>query len=132
MNLLRNAEKAVREQAAPKVRIETEAHASGVDIRVADNGPGLLGQDLSALEEPFFSTRSSGEGMGLGLFIAKTLLERSGAELKFANGSDPYQSLTDTPDRKGAIVKVAWPRKMIDAQTGDTPVPSGANQQFTV
>ena len=70
--------------------------------------------------------------MGLGLFIAKTLLERSGAELNFANGTDLYQTLSAHPDRKGAIVRVSWPRKLVDAQTGDTPVPSGANQQIQV
>jgi two-component system sensor histidine kinase RegB len=40
--------------------------------------------------------------MGLGLFIAKTLLERTGAEVEFANGDDP-----DMPP--GAVVRVSWP-----------------------
>lgn len=77
-------------------------------------------------------TRPEYEGMGLGLFIAKTLLERSGAELDFANGSDPYQTLCDNPERRGAIVRVSWPRNLVDAQTGDTPVPSGENQRIPV
>ena len=52
------------------------------------------------------------EGMGLGLFIAKTLLERSGAKITFANGAD------DGP--VGAIVVVEWPRSQIE------PVPAEA------
>ncbi len=48
--------------------------------------------------------------MGLGLFIAKTLLERSGAELSFANGTDPFLTAEEHPTRSGAIVEVVWPR----------------------
>ena len=44
--------------------------------------------------------------MGLGLFIAKTLLERSGAQLGLANRPAPEH---------GAIVRVAWPRQSIEA-----------------
>ena len=54
------------------------------------------------------------EGMGLGLFIAKTLLERSGAELTFANGTDPFLRSDEIPERSGAIVEVSWPRAAIE------------------
>jgi two-component system, sensor histidine kinase RegB len=43
------------------------------------------------------------EGMGLGLFIAKTLLERSGAELSFANASDPFPA---RPARTGGPARI--------------------------
>ncbi len=136
-NLIQNAVDFARSN----VWVEAEWTQDWIVINIMDDGRGFPPQMIGRIGDPFMRRRRAEtdqkarpeyEGMGLGLFIAKTLLERSGAELKFANGSDPYQSLTDTPDRKGAIVKVAWPRKMIDAQTGDTPVPSGANQQFTV
>ncbi len=136
-NLIQNAVDFARST----VWVEAEWTQDWIVINIMDDGRGFPPQMIGRIGDPFMRRRRTEtdqkarpeyEGMGLGLFIAKTLLERSGAELKFANGSDPYQSLTDTPDRKGAIVKVAWPRKMIDAQTGDTPVPSGANQQFTV
>jgi len=48
------------------------------------------------------------EGMGLGLFIAKTLLERSGAKLSFANATDPFLAPEDRPDRSGAVVEAVW------------------------
>jgi two-component system sensor histidine kinase RegB len=51
--------------------------------------------------------------MGLGLFIAKTLLERSGAEVGFVNGCDPFLIDNERPDRCGAIVEVCWPRKTV-------------------
>ena len=68
--------------------------------------------------------------MGLGLFIAKTLLERSGAELSFANGSDPYMTAPDAAKHTGAIVEVKWPRDTIDARHGSNAIPLGENQRF--
>jgi two-component system sensor histidine kinase RegB len=47
--------------------------------------------------------------MGLGLFIAKTLLERSGAEISFDNAADPFLQPAELPRRCGAIVEVIWP-----------------------
>jgi two-component system sensor histidine kinase RegB len=57
--------------------------------------------------------------MGLGLFIAKTLLERAGADLTFANGADAI--------RAGAVVEVSWPRAALEVPGG--PV-LGENQLF--
>ena len=55
--------------------------------------------------------------MGLGLFIAKTLLERSGAELAFANGSDPFLTAEERTERSGAIVEAVWARRKIGAES---------------
>ena len=65
--------------------------------------------------------------MGLGLFIAKTLLERSGASLLFANGIDEerYQG-----NAIGAVVEVRWPRSAIDARSGENALPFGENTRF--
>ncbi|MTH97405.1 sensor histidine kinase RegB [Roseibium sp. RKSG952] len=127
--------------ARANVWVDAEWTDSWITVSIMDDGRGYPSQMIGRIGDPFMRrrraendqrTRPEYEGMGLGLFIAKTLLERSGAELKFANGSDPYQTLTDQPDRRGAIVKVIWPRNLIDAQTGDTPVPSGVNQQIKI
>jgi two-component system sensor histidine kinase RegB len=56
--------------------------------------------------------------MGLGLFIAKSLLERTGAELSFANASDPFLASTERPERSGAIVEITWPLARIFAAKG--------------
>jgi two-component system sensor histidine kinase RegB len=57
--------------------------------------------------------------MGLGLFIAKTLLERSGAELSFANARDPFGDTAAKPERSGAVVEVIWPREAISSDPVD-------------
>ncbi len=64
--------------------------------------------------------------MGLGLFIAKTLLERTGAELSFANGRDVGRF--DLGGRTGAIIVSVWPRAAISpASPGERPA-LGQNQ----
>jgi len=95
--------------ARSKVIIETEWDGDKVRIAIMDDGPGFSGEILSRLGEPFVTSRRSGEGqhargMGLGLFIAKTLLERSGAEITF--GNQPAGSANGS----GAMGTVSWPR----------------------
>ena len=107
-------------------------------VRISDDGKGFPSQLLGRIGDPFVrlrrdtneSTERPGyEGMGLGLFIAKTLLERSGAELNFVNGSVSSQS---PGKRSGALVEVVWPREKISAEgTGETMV-LGENQPFEI
>jgi two-component system sensor histidine kinase RegB len=81
-------------------------------VRISDDGPGYPPHLLGRIGDPFLRQRKADtarpgyEGMGLGLFIAKTLLERSRAELSFANGSDPF--VQERATRSGAIVEVSW------------------------
>jgi two-component system sensor histidine kinase RegB len=112
-----------------------------ISIRIIDDGRGFPTHLIGRIGDPFVRRRRTEtdrkarpeyEGMGLGLFIAKTLLERSGAELRFANGSDPYQTLSQRRDRRGAIVEVVWPREKIDAHEGENAVPIGLNQPIRV
>jgi two-component system sensor histidine kinase RegB len=65
------------------------------------------------------------EGMGLGLFIAKTLLERSGARLTFSNGG----ARTLANRSGGAIVNVTWPTDRIEADPQSTQ-PLGQNERI--
>ena len=90
--------------------------ADRVTITITDDGPGFPPGILGSLGDPYVTTRGHPErpgvkeeqsadrqagGLGLGFFIAKTLLERSGAEIEIAN-REPAQS--------GAVVQVSWPR----------------------
>ncbi|MCR9127372.1 MAG: ActS/PrrB/RegB family redox-sensitive histidine kinase [Rhodobacteraceae bacterium] len=112
-----------------------------ISVRILDDGRGFPPHLFGRIGDPFVRRRKSEgerrqrpeyEGMGLGLFIAKTLLERSGAELNFANGSDPYQNLSPDKERRGAIVEVVWPREKIDAMTGENSEPLGSNRPIEV
>lgn len=82
-----------------------------VTVEVRDDGPGFAAAVMARLGEPYVTTRPGAEGsrtghegMGLGLFIAKTLLERTGAEVRFANAADG-----------GAVVTSQWPRARVEA-----------------
>jgi two-component system sensor histidine kinase RegB len=98
-----------------------------ISVRIMDDGRGFPQQLIGRIGDPFVRRRRSEsdsrarpeyEGMGLGLFIAKTLLERTGAELSFANGADPYRPISDQSARRGAIVEVVWPRSLIVPEAG--------------
>ncbi|MBM9596258.1 sensor histidine kinase RegB [Roseitranquillus sediminis] len=104
-------------------------------VRIADDGPGFPTSVLGRIGDPFVRrrrveddrrARPEYEGMGLGLFIAKTLLERSGAELSFANGSGALAPQT------GAIVVVSWRRNVIDAQVSGPRAALGHNVPIEV
>lgn len=82
-----------------------------VSIEVSDDGPGFPLGILPELGEPYVSTRREAGRLGLGLFIAKTLLERTGARVTFRN----------RPAR-GALVEIIWPRARVEAKP-DTPGP---------
>ncbi|CTQ48897.1 sensor histidine kinase RegB [Jannaschia donghaensis] len=83
-------------------------------LRIIDDGPGYPPEVLNRLGDPFLrSRRRKGYvGMGLGLFIAKTLLERTGATLSFANGSTVGRARP--PSRGGAIAEAVWARAALE------------------
>ncbi|MEL0021640.1 MAG: ATP-binding protein [Rickettsiales bacterium] len=73
-----------------------------VRIVIRDDGPGFPPFVLAVIGEPFISTRSGGgDHMGLGIFIAQSLLERSGAQMTFRN-------------RGGGEVAISWSRAMLE------------------
>ncbi|MCB1341473.1 MAG: ActS/PrrB/RegB family redox-sensitive histidine kinase [Pseudooceanicola sp.] len=134
-NLVQNAVDFARGQ----VWIESSWTEDRIAVRIMDDGRGFPPHLIGRIGDPFVGgrrgegdrrARPEYEGMGLGLFIAKTLLERTGAELHFANGPDRAQ-LADGP-RVGAIVEVIWPRKRIDAQHRDNVIPPGLNQPIRI
>ena len=114
-NLIQNAVDFARST----VWVEARWTDKVVSVRIMDDGPGYPTNMLGRIGDPFVRNRRTErdrverpeyEGMGLGLFIAKTLLQRSGAELSFANGSDRGNGSTR---RRGAVVEVVWPRTAI-------------------
>jgi two-component system sensor histidine kinase RegB len=53
-----------------------------VQFVVADHGPGVSPEVLRRIGEPFFTTKAPGQGMGLGVFLARTIVERLGGDLQ--------------------------------------------------
>jgi two-component system sensor histidine kinase RegB len=80
-----------------------------IDVTISDDGPGFAPEIMGRIGEPYVTSRrrkanDSDEeptGLGLGFFIAKTLLERSGAMLAFENRALPEH---------GATVRLRWRR----------------------
>ncbi len=82
INVLRNAIMAAETAPEHKVMIDLSVVLSGqVTLCVTDRGAGLGGQTIDQLSEPFHTTRSSGEGMGLGLAISASIIQEHGGQL---------------------------------------------------
>ncbi len=83
-----------------------------VEIVISDDGPGFAPDIIKRIGEPYLSrrspedTQSGHRGLGLGVFIARTLLERTGATVSFTNRIFPDH---------GAVVQIAWPRPRFEA-----------------
>lgn len=96
--------------AASEVLVTVRFDNENIGIEVRDDGPGFPPEVLAKLGEPYVTSRpgiAGGRtghiGMGLGFFIAKTLLERTGAFVTFQNGRP-----------RGAVVAARWPRARIE------------------
>jgi two-component system sensor histidine kinase RegB len=100
-NLIQNAVQFARRE----VSVTIHWDRSTVTVEVADDGPGFPAHLLGRLGEPYLSTRAGvSNHMGLGIFIAQSLLERSGAELTFDNLLEG-----------GAHVVISWRRANLEA-----------------
>lgn len=100
-NLIQNAIQFARSE----VRVETRWNDGVARITVEDDGPGFPQVVLDRLGEPFLSVRRGQDNhMGLGIFIAQTLLQRAGAMLAFGNREG----------RSGARVAVSWERAVLE------------------
>jgi two-component system sensor histidine kinase RegB len=99
-NLIQNAV----QFAAHEVSITTFWDAKSVMVEIDDDGPGFPLHLLGRLGEPYLSTRAGvTDHMGLGIFIAQSLLERSGARLAFDNLAEG-----------GAHVAISWNRANLE------------------
>lgn len=110
-NLIENAIDFARSEVA----VEAFWSAEAVQLIIHDDGPGFPSDILARIGEPYVTTRGFGRrpksdertGLGLGLFIAKTFLERSGATVVTSNVAAPGS---------GAIVTVSWPRDVFESE----------------
>ncbi len=92
LNLLLNAATSLCDcgQESKKIMVSLCSAGEGDEftIYVRDNGPGVSPEIERRLFEPFFTTRESGKGTGLGLFVCQLLVERLGGEISAGNRSD--------------------------------------------
>jgi two-component system sensor histidine kinase RegB len=108
-NILENAVDFARDT----VEVNAWWNAETVVISISDDGPGIPPHLLKRIGEPYLSRRRNSDdaqsghgGLGLGVFIARTLLERTGAKVSFANRTFPDH---------GAVVQITWPRDSFEA-----------------
>ena len=125
-NLIQNAV----DFAQSEVRIDVGWSEAEIFVTISDDGSGFAPQVINRIGDPFMrrkkhdaqsSARPGYDGMGLGLFIAKTLLERSGSELEFLNASTDHSL-------RGAVVRGVWPRGKLEA----AKLPIGQNRPIGV
>ncbi len=131
-NLIQNAV----DFAAARVVVQIGWTDATVTLRIADDGTGFPPSVIGRIGDPFVRRRRVAEtllnrpgydGMGLGLFIAKTLLERTGADIAFANADGAERD----GFANGAIVTVVWPRDRIESGPVDTQTGLGENRRIT-
>ena len=114
-NILENAVDFAR----TTVEVNAWWNAETVEIVISDDGPGIPPDMLKRIGEPYLSRRPNAEesqeahsGLGLGVFIARTLLERTGAKVSFTNRVFPDH---------GAVVQIVWPRSRFERREAESP-----------
>ncbi|SEA79215.1 two-component system, sensor histidine kinase RegB [Rubrimonas cliftonensis] len=144
---LRNLVQNAVDFAATTIWIEARESDAALRVSVSDDGPGFKPDVLEMIGDPYVTTRGRGrrhgrdgeagpsaapadgayQGMGLGLFIAKTLLERTGARVVFANAAGAAAA---PGARGGAVVAAIWPRDAMIVSQETTRGPLGRNPRF--
>jgi len=97
-NLLDNAAEATEGQRAPEIRVSLTRVSEQLRLTVADNGVGVPEALLRRIGEPFFTTKEPGHGTGLGLYLARHVVERQGGEMRI-----------DSAEGRGTQVTLAMP-----------------------
>jgi signal transduction histidine kinase/ActR/RegA family two-component response regulator len=93
LSLLANAEQALAESGRRgTIRITTRASADAIELRVADDGPGIPEPIQGRIFEPFFTTRTDGQGTGLGLALCYGIVQDHGGRIRVE--SRPGQGAT--------------------------------------
>jgi signal transduction histidine kinase len=73
------------EKSQRKIVVRTAQNGDTAEIEIADNGPGIPAEKLGEVFEPFYTTKPN--GMGMGLSIARTIIEAHGGEISVRNES---------------------------------------------
>jgi len=110
LNLITNAfyavdekKKSEAEHYEPTVSVSTKKEANKIDIKVTDNGNGIPKKILDKIFQPFFTTKPTGQGTGLGLSLSYDIVKAHGGELK-----------VETKESQGTTFIIILPLSKID------------------
>jgi signal transduction histidine kinase len=94
----------------PLVRVETKNSEGKAEIVVTDNGTGIPQHIQNKIFQPFFSTKPSGEGTGLGLSLSFDIVRTNGGELTF-----------ETEEGKGSVFRISLPGNEKNLKVEESP-----------
>ncbi len=101
--LVQNAlDASVGNQPDQKVSVDISAMDEWMTWAIRDHGTGMTADVLRRVSEPFFTTKQPGRGMGLGVFLARNVIERLGGSVRFESSTDPLPA-------RGTTVTVTLP-----------------------
>lgn len=100
-NLFKNASQAMN--GSGTLTVATWRQKGRIGVSIKDTGGGIPAGIQTRIFEPFFTSKNAGEGMGIGLTLSRSIVERSGGEMHCENISDP------TP---GACFTITLPRAL--------------------
>lgn len=111
VNLLTNAiDACAMSEDRKEVAIEAEMTSRTVRVSFRDSGPGIAPEALPRLFEPFYTTKTAGKGLGLGLAISQAIVDEFGGSLSAANvEAEPGQ-------RRGAVFVVELQRATVESE----------------
>jgi PAS domain S-box-containing protein len=88
-NLISNGADAVAPGGKIRIAMAPAKHGDGVEIKIADNGPGVPEKNRAHIFEPFFTTKED-VGTGLGLWVSKEIAERHGGRIELGRGTEDH------------------------------------------
>ncbi|MGZ3651047.1 MAG: ATP-binding protein [Bdellovibrionota bacterium] len=99
LNLVHNADDAIRALEQKWIRIEARENAGRVEISVTDSGRGISADTQKRLFQPFFTTKEIGKGTGMGLSISIGIVKAHGGSLTLDNTSENTRFVVSIPQR---------------------------------
>jgi two-component system NtrC family sensor kinase len=118
LNLIINAQQSLQDQpSARRIRVESrfDRAADAIRITVADNGPGIPARFRARVFEPYFTTKPTGIGTGVGLAVSLGIVEAHGGTLT-----------VHCPDEGGAVFTIVLPVGVVEPTTANAVPPSKA------
>ncbi len=115
LNLLANARDAFERASNDRkwVRIYTSLYEGKLDLVIEDNAGGIDEMILDRVCEPYFTTKETGQGTGIGLYMSKTILQNS-----FRGDLIPKNRYNEEGNREGALFVVAIGREHLTCPPG--------------